>query len=412
MRKTLFIFIALMMLFLLRFQFLPKLNLRDGQIIKITGTLSGEPQISGNYQSFKLGQIEIRTEKYPEYHYGDKLVITGRIKLTSPNNPLSSFKSYLLINPKDYLLISPKIEVLKSGSGLGNQVLRIRNDLRLLYQKYFVSPFDGLMSGIVLGDKSLIPYNTWQELRQTGTLHIMVASGMNIAMFSGTMLSFFCLFFRRKVAIVFLFITIWFYAVMTGFQPPIIRAAIMASLIYFSQMVGREAEAGRILWLTGILMLLINPLWLFDIGFQLSFLATAGLVYLQPRLSKSKFFLFKYESFSSSIASQLATLPVLVTAFGQLNLLSPVINLLVLWTIPYILQGGILIGIIGLLWQGLGGLLAYLLYPLLYYLNGVISLSAKISFTQILMPKAGWGLMMIYYFVLWLWMRNNLKFEI
>ena len=394
MRKTLFIFIALMMLFLLRFQFLPKLNLKDGQLVRITGVLTAEPQASGNYQIFKLGQIEIRAEKFPEYHYGEELVIVGKVKKL----------------PNGYLLNLPKIErkSFKESKDLKGIAINLKNDLRLLYQKYFPSPFDGLASGIVLGDKSLIPFETWQKLKQTGTLHIMVASGMNIAMFSGGILAFFCLFFRRKIAIIFLFITIWFYAVMTGLQPPIIRAAIMASLIYFSQMVGREAEAGRILWLTGGLMLLISPLWLFDIGFQLSFLATAGLVYLQPKLARSKFFLFKYESFSSSIASQLATLPILVIAFGQLNLLSPIINLLTLWTIPYILQGGILIGIVGLLWRNLGGLLAYLIYPLLYYLNGVISLSAKITFTQILMPKVGWGLLIGYYFILWLWVKKRL----
>jgi len=388
--KSVIVIVAFTVLLALRALFLPKLNIKEGQQVRITGVLTNEPQVSGNRQSFNLGQIEIWTEKFPEYHYGDQLAITGRIKLT-------------------YLLINPKIEVLNGGSGLGSQVLRIRNDLRLLYQKFFPSPFDGLLSGIVLGDKSLIPFDTWQKLKATGTLHIMVASGMNIAMFSGTILSFFCLFFRRKIAILFLFIMIWFYAFMTGLQPPIIRAAIMASLIYFAQMVGRETEAGRVLWLTGGFMLLINPLWLFDIGFQLSFLATAGLVYLQPKLSKSKFFLFKFESFSSSIASQLATLPILVTAFGQLNLLSPIINLLILWTIPFILQGGILVGIAGLLWQNLGGLIAYLIYPLLFYLNLVINISAKINFTQMLMPKISWMFAVFYYFLLGIVSLKRLK---
>lgn len=384
-----------MMLFLLRFQFLPKLELQDGQLIRVSGILTEEPQISGNRQSFKVGKIQIWTDQFPEYHYGERVEIVGKVKKL----------------PTGYLLSYPKIKSVTgttSITSIKGVAIKLKNNIKSLFQKYYPSPYDGLIAGIVLGDKSLIPYATWQDFKKTGTLHIMVASGMNIALFSGTVLSFLTLFFKRRIAIIFLFIVIWFYSVMTGLQPAIIRAAIMASLIYFSQLVGREAESGRVLWLTGGLMLLINPLWLLDVGFQLSFLATAGLVYLQPKLARSKFFLFKYESFSSSIGSQLSTLPVLVINFGSLNLLSPLFNLAILWTIPLILQGGILVSVLGLFWVKLGEMTAYFLYPLLFYLEKIVRLSAKLTMTQVLLPKMAWWLGFVYYLVLWLWLRRDL----
>ncbi len=369
------------LLFSLRLLSLPRLKLKDGQLVRVTGILAEEPQVSGNRQSFRMDQFQIWTERFPEYHYADKLEVMGRVKVSS----------------NSYSLSKPEIRVISAAKtkGIMGMAIGLRLKLKEVYQKTLPQPLDGLLSGIVLGDKSLIPYQLWQILKQTGTLHIMVASGMNIALFSGTVLAFFTLFLKRKPALIFLFITIWFYSLMTGLQPPIIRAALMASLFYLSQIFGREAKAGRVLWLTGGLMLLANPLWLLDVGFQLSFLATAGLVYLRPRLKKNRF--LRSENLSSSLAAQMTTLPVLVTAFGQLNLLSPLTNLAVLWTIPYLLTGGALVGILGLFWGKLAEISAYFLYPLLFYLEKSLSLFSQIKLFQLLMPEFGWWLPVVYY---------------
>ena len=153
----------------------------------------------------------------------------------------------------------------------------------------------------------------------------------------------------------------------------------MASFLYLGQFFGRESEIKRTLWLTGMIMFLINPFLISDIGFQLSFLATAGLVYIQPVLKKN-FRVFRNSNFSSSISAQLATLPILLLNFGQFNLLSPLINLAVLWTIPWILQGGMGLGIIGLIGGvGIAKVFSFLLFPLLFYLEKVIEISSKIG---------------------------------
>ena len=391
--KQYWLAVIFILLLFFRLQALPRLELQDGQLIRVSGILIEEPQISGNRQSFKVGKIQIWTDQFPERYYGDRVEIVGKVKKLTTG--------YLLNYPKINITGTTNITSIKGVA------IKLKNNIRSLFQKYYPSPYDGLLAGIVLGDKSLIPYGSWQDFKKTGTLHIMVASGMNIALFSGTVLSFLTIFFKRRIAIIFLFIVIWFYAVMTGLQPAIIRAAIMASLIYFSQLVGREAESGRVLWLTGGLMLLVNPLWLLDVGFQLSFLATAGLVYLQPKLAKSKFFLFKYESFSSSIASQLSTMPVLVINFGSLNLLAPLFNLAILWTIPLILQGGILVSVLGLFWVKLGEMTAYLLYPLLFYLERIVRLSAKLTLAQVILPKMAWWWVVGYYVIVWRWVRKK-----
>jgi competence protein ComEC len=390
-------------LFLLRLQFVQKLNLKDGDLIRVTDTLSQEPQISGHKQTFKLDQIEIWTERYPEYHYGERLKITGKIKVVLPKGRLGATK-YLLSSPE-----ITKIESKNDKKGITGIAIDLRIKIREVFSQALPKPLDGIMAGIVLGDKSLIPASFWEELRQTGTLHIMVASGMNIALVAGSALAILTLFFRRKVAIVFLLGLIWFYSILIGFSAPIVRAAVMASLTYLAQFLGREAESGRVLWLTGYFMLLVNPMLLWDVGFQLSFLATLGLIYFQPLLGSSQSVLLRNENFASSLAAQLMTLPILAGNFGYFNLASPLINLAVLWAIPLLLQAGMAIGLVSLLWQHLGKVLVLVLYPLLWWIWQVVELSARTSMFQIDLGHIGWWIWGLYYILLGVWLKKARK---
>jgi len=392
--------------FYLRMQLLPKLNIKDGQLVKITGYLSDEPQVSGNRQNFKIGQFEIATERYPEFHYGEKIQATGKIR-------------------EKYFLSYPEIEVVGAQfiapAGIKGAAVFLRLKIREIFNRSFSKPYDGIVSGVVLGDKSLISKDFWDRLKITGTLHIMVASGSNIAMFSEGLLTGLCILFVRRISLLLLISLIWFYTLMAGFQPPIVRAAIMASLLYTGQFFGRESEIKRILWLTGIIMVIINPFLISDIGFQLSFLATAGLVYIQPAL-KNMFSketprstarsllarIMKNNNFSSSVSAQLATLPVLLLNFGQFNLLSPLINLAVLWTIPFILQAGMGLGIIGLIGgAGMARIFSFLLFPLLYYLEKIIDWSARLTFFRFEISRFGIVWVVVYYFILYLFVRKD-----
>lgn len=378
-----FFFLAFLLIFRFLFFRLDS-GFSKGDKIKITTVLSSEPESFGNSQLLKAGRFKILTSRYPQYNFGQKLTIKGEIKEA---DKAGFFLSY------------PQIEAVNEKRG-HNLAVRLRQELREVFNFVFPKPFDGIVSGIVLGDKQLISSSFYEKLKQTGTLHIMVASGMNIAMVSESCLSFLTLFFKRKRAILFLFVLIWFYSIMSGFNPPIVRAAIMASLVYFGQILGKKTGSGRILFFTAGLMLLFEPFLLWDIGFQLSFLATAGLVFIQPYLKNSGFFLFKSSNFSSTMAAQITTLPVLVGNFGQLNLASPFVNLLVLWPIPFILEAGFVIGFLGLLWIKLAIIPSYLIFPLLLYIEQVVNMTASIKFFQVQLPVFQPWIWLGYYIIL------------
>ena len=256
-----------------------------------------------------------------------------------------------------------------------------------------------LLAGIVVGAQDNFPDNFVEILRKTGTIHIVVASGSNITLLAIVLLSLLALFLKRRLATYFLLGFIWFYAFLTGFQPPIIRASVMISLIYLGQGLGRVVEAKRILFLAAGIMFLFRPSILSAISFQLSFASVAGLLYLQPKLKTQKGILSS-EAVSATLACQLATLPLMVNNFGQVNLFSVFANMLVLWTVPMILGVGSLIVIFRYVAIELSEALAYLLLPILMYFILVVETVAKITIFQIWLPGMGIFLTIFYYLVI------------
>lgn len=393
-----FLWGLVLVLFLVRWQSLPRLKLDNHQLIRLKGRLSQEPQVFDNRQSFKLGQFRVYTYQHPQFHYGQELEIVGKVEKSAGVVP--------------YLLSYPQITLLRKSQnpgGITGWAIGLNQRLKKIYQQAFPQPWNGIVAGVVLGDKSLLPLDFWKKLQASGTLHIMVASGMNIAFLAGNCLSLLALFFKRPRAIFFLFVLIWFYTLMTGLAPPVVRAAIMASLIYLAQVLGRPTQAARLLFFSGALMLFFEPFLIFDWGFQLSFLATAGLVFFQPLLQTQKYWLLRQENFASTLAAQITTLPILVLNFGQLNLISPLINLAVLWLIPFVLQAGIVIGLLGLLSKALAQAASYLLYPALFLIEQTVSQTVKLKIFQVQFPVLSPWLGLGYYLILALWLKTRSK---
>lgn len=265
------------------------------------------------------------------------------------------------------------------------------------------SPEADLLSGIVLGSKKNLSQDLYNQLEQTGTLHIIVASGMNISLLAGFLFGFLAIFFKRKIVVPVLLVMIWFYAYITGMDPPIIRAVIMLSLVYLAQEQGRPADSLRILIMTGYVMVLFKPALINNLSFQLSFISALGLVIIQPLLRKSKARFLRNEGFSSTLACQIATLPIVLSNFGEYNLISIMVNFLVLWTVPLVLQFGLQISFCCLFFRPLAQLLSYLVYPLLKYFVIVIQVFSRIKLFQFWIPRFGFWWGAGYYFVLgWL----------
>ncbi len=329
-------------------------NFSDATLIRISSKVSQEPVRYQNSQFLRLNGFGIHLPSYPEIYYGDYIVVEGKVV-------------------EDEIKGAKLIELRREKSFL----YEFRKKIIDFYLKNLPQPHSSLIAGITLGSKESIPFNFWQVLKKSGTLHVVVASGMNVTLITKFLISVLVIWLPRTKAIPLALVGICFYSILAGFEAPILRASLMASLVFVAQMFGRVANTWRVLLITGLLMLFIWPKWVSDIGFWLSFCATASLLAFEPRLRKILKFLPKIalENFSTSLAAQIGVSPLIYFTFGQLNLLSPIFNLAVLWTIvPMTVIGGVS-GILGVISEPLGRLLLFMAYPLSSFFIKVVSLS-------------------------------------
>jgi competence protein ComEC len=257
-------------------------------------------------------------------------------------------------------------------------VTKTRQQLILLFEKALPEPESALLIGVVFGIKMPMSDSFFEALQQSGVLHVIAASGMNVVLVSVFLFTFHRIFAPRKVALSLTILGLFFYTVLSGLDPSIIRASIMAGIAITASLLGRQYTGGIVLVFTAYLMLFIHPSYLFSLGFQLSFLSTLSIMFIQPVLMTLTSGVIKRvplirEDLLSTAAAQLGTNPLLLFTFGTINVLSILINALVLWTIPFLMVIGGVGALIGLLVPAVGGGILWLSLPFLSYFIMVVT---------------------------------------
>lgn len=342
----------------------------NGQQVSFETTLLSQPQIVGSRQAFtanyKNQKIRITASRFPEINYGDFVRILG--KISNKNNRV--------------LMYFPKIKVVNDSKNFLQSGLKSINTLRQklisLFSKTLPSPSSSLLLGIIFGIKEQMPKDFSNNLKTSGVFHVIAASGMNVTLIAGFISSLFALFLKRQIAIGLSILGIIFYAVLAGLEPSIIRASIMGILVFSAQILGRQTLAINGLVLAGFGMLFLDPTLISDVGFQLSFTATLGLV-LIPKIRAIGRIRVVGDSVNTTIAAQIATLPILLANFGTYSVYSVLVNGLVLWAVPVLMAIGGLGAILGLVLMPLGQLLIYLSFPLLLYFEIIVNFFGKIG---------------------------------
>jgi len=315
----------------------------DGQKIRINDIVLSEPIYYDKTQGVRLHGFSLYLPKFPEVGYRDRIVVTGIV-----NGKTLKDANLLSLKQNDSLLIG------------------VRNNIITFIRRNLPEPHASLVAGVTLGSKSSVPQKFWESLRQTSTTHVVVASGMNVSLVAGFMLSTFLVFTTKRRAAILALIGIWTYAFVAGFDAPIVRAAIMGSMIFISQVLGKTNIAVKSLFLASLVMLCAKPIWLSDLGFWLSFVATASLMLFGKKVDRVCRYIpgILREGLSTSIAAQIGVTPILYYTFGYTNILSPLINALILWTVPIITIIGMVASILGLIYEPLGRLVLLATYPL------------------------------------------------
>lgn len=284
----------------------------------------------------------------------------------------------------------------------------LRQNLDKQISLYLPSPQAELLSGILLGNehsssssKKDLPSELKLALRDSSTLHIVVVSGQNLTMVAGLFMLTLPGLIKRKFAILISLGAILFYTLLTGAQIPVVRAAIMATLSFGAQFFGRLSDGIWVLILTGGLMLLVDPNLLTNISFQLSFLATLGVIAVAPVLEKHFKFLpgFIKMDLAVTTGAQIMVLPIIVQNFHQLSIVGIFANLFVGWTIPFTMILGTLMIILGSISAFLGQIIAIATFSLLTYFVYIIQFFASLPFAWEYVGEKVWIFWVGYYLI-------------
>lgn len=240
-------------------------------------------------------------------------------------------------------------------------------------------PQAGLLAGILFGTRASLSRTLTDAFIATGTIHIIALSGQNLSIFTGTLAARLAtLFSRRLSSVLIIFLLVWFLW-FVGPSPSLVRAVIMGSLTIFAVIFGRRNLSLLSLVLAVSTMLLLNPSWISDLSFQLSVLATLGIILFgQKRTSGEPWSLAGVirDDLRITLAAQLFTTPLIFLHFHRVSLVAPLTNVLIGWTMPFIMGLGWIAAIAGYLWLPLGIIPAWAAWVLLAYVIRVVEVTA------------------------------------
>ncbi|MEK7135088.1 MAG: ComEC/Rec2 family competence protein [Patescibacteria group bacterium] len=316
-----------------------------------TGVAVSEPEDKDNVRRFVFRsdndeKVLVSAPLYHPVQYGDVVKVTGKLErpgiIESEDGGRDfDYGKYLAKDDIYYTLGFAEVEIISSGHGnpVKEALFKIKRNFVEQAKSILAEPYASLLMGLIVAGRDALPKDILEEFRRAGMIHIVVLSGFNITLIAE--------FLRRVFQASFLklgwvryphapamasIIGVSLFVVMTGGEATVVRAALMAMTVIAAGLFGRNYSASRALLFAGFLMLLHNPkILVFDPSFQLSFLATLGLIYIMPIVKQY----LPYETLAQTISTQLAVLPLLVYSMGDVSLVSLPANMLILLTVPW-----------------------------------------------------------------------------
>jgi len=362
-------------------------------------------------------KILLTIPHYPQYSYGDEIIVSGVLQdpknFKTENGKIFDYINYLAKDNIFYTIYFPKTELISVGNGnfVKEKLFLFKNSFLQKIQKTIPEPQASLLGGLLLGAKQSLGEKLQEDFRTVGLIHIVVLSGYNVSIIADFMMNLF-MFLPRMFGLFLGAISIILFAIMVGGSATIVRASIMALLVVLARATGRSSEVSRALFLAGFIMVLHNPqIVVFDPSFQLSFMATLGLIVLSPKVSEYfKFIPEKWylrESAVATISTQIFVLPLLLFMMGELSIVAVVVNLLVLMLIPVTMLFGFFTGLFSFICITMALPFSYVTHFLLSYELKIVELFAKLPFASVKISYFPLWLMFGIYFVVFLFFLKN-----
>ena len=415
----------------------------------VTGWVTEPPDRRDNYANLRVhatgidtgdgtdleadGLLLARVDPNDEYHYGQIVRLRGRLETPAEDEEFS-YRDYLAREGVYSIMSSADVTVLpgKEGDFFTAGLYALKGYALETIYRIFPDPEASLLAGILLGVDNGLPKDLQQAFKDTGTAHIIAISGFNIAIIAELFLAIFGRAFGKRRGAVFAGLGIIFYTLLVGADAAVVRAAVMGVTALFARHFGRQQDGLNTLFGVGALMALFNPYYLQDVGFQLSFFATLGLIlYAQPLEAFTTRLLTQYairntgtqvdtytgtqtdaqslipnsqfvprasslitNFFLLTLAAQVTTLPIMAYHFNRLSLVSFIANPFILPAQPAVMILGGLADILGMIFRPLGQLAAFIAWPFVTYTIRVVDFFAGLPGAAISVDFPFWGVLL------------------
>ncbi len=404
-----------------------------GHRVRLSGVIVSPPEPRETYTAIRVrvdslsesdggqarsadGTVLVYADRLSEWSYGDAVQAFGALE-TPPVFDTFSYKDYLA--RQGVYSVMRMAFVSRQATGRGNPILSAiftlrQGALKTLHGLY-PDPEASLLAGILLGIESEIPEPVEQAFNVTGTTHIIAISGFNITIIASIFISALGRQLGARWGAIAAGVAIAVYTVFVGAGASVVRAALMAGLVLLARRLGRREDALASLAATVVLMSLANPNTLWDVGFQLSFAATLGLIlyadplqdwfterilWRVPKEQAEKLGGLVGEFLLFTLAAQVTTLPLTALYFRRISLVALLANPVILPAQPAVMILGGLSVIAGWIWLPLGRALAWLTWPFVAFTIRSVEFFARWPHASINLGQLGPPIIFGFYLVL------------
>ncbi len=347
--------------------------------INLTGVVV-EQRSGGAYvlsvEQPERGTVLLRTRPGSKLRPGDLVDVRGQAAEGSQLEPYE--RGLASAVGADLVLREPSVELLDTDrlGPVAGTLARIRARLSLLIERHLSREHAAVAEGLLLGGSLRVDRETKDAFRDSGISHLLAASGYNVTLFAGMLLAVLRPMLGRRRSLPAAFVAIFVYAGLAGFSASVVRAALMGGVGVLGMWLGRPKDSSRALAAAAFIMTVWNPHALHDVGAQLSFVATIGLVWLYPLLERLLGRLWRplREAMAVALTAQLATLPLGLYYFGGLSVWAPIANVIVAPLVPASMLLSALTIVAGTAWYPLGEAMGVLTGQLVGTITGVAQL--------------------------------------
>jgi competence protein ComEC len=342
--------------------------------------------VIGSAQVRGIGNLMVRWRGPTIAGFGQRVQATGRLMLPR-DLPTFDRRAYLAQRQVYLELQTTSFDVVTDGSGLAAFPSWLRGRYTSALDDAVPQPHAAVLLGVVLGIRQGIPPALQNALIATGLVHLLVLSGLKVAVFARLVQAAFQPVLGRLATWPALGL-IAIYAMVGGATPAAVRAAAMGGLAIAASRLGRPTHVWTSLALTAAAMLGWHPELAWDVGFQLSFAGTAAIILLTPGIERRLTFMPRVlrEPFAVTCAAQVGTLPMMATDFHVLSPIAPLANALVIPILPALVSSGLLLGALSVQPE-IARLVAIPITGLLAYLEQVAYVLARLPAAVIPIPR-------------------------